>query len=1083
MIGRLYSLLGFVFLASACTLPTPKNFNQLNPNQTGINFINEVHETDSINVLDYFYLYNGAGVAAGDINNDGLDDLFFVSNHKGRNKLYLNKGNLKFEDITKTAGVTGKSDWSTGVAMVDINADGWLDIYVSTVNITGIFKSKNELYLNNHDGTFTERAVEYGLALSAHTTQTIFFDYNGDGLLDCYVLNHATNFHQSFRPAGNRKLIDSLSGHQLFKASRNQHNQISYEQVNPNSQPYFSSPLSFGLGVGVGDLNQDGIQDVYATNDFREQDYCYLSKPNGTWGEYGSSLFSHHSRFSMGCDIADYNNDGLLDIITLDMLPADEKILKASLGEEFSDTFDYKRSSGFHYQYARNCLHTAVSVGDSVFYQDIGLQAGIAATDWSWAPLFADFNNDGLKDLFISNGYLYRANDLDFNKFKSFEILKQQLKDSSKYLNLLSEIPHGKVHDYLFEGSANGIFNDQSEMWGLKDQDLSHGSTYTDLDNDGDLDLVVNRMNDVAAIYENQSATQNSISIVLRGLDSNAHGIGSVLYAFTGLDFQMIHQMPVRGFMSTVTTKLHFGLGNRSSLDSLWIVWPSGKRQVLQNITSNQQLTIYERDAVVANFNRPRKVNQNFNYQAVTELQDSSNPDINDFTANPFMVHKVSVEQRTLSLSDVNQDDIPDLLTSHGLYDGATKELLIKFSDETVDGVFLDADGDQDLDVITVSGGNQYYGADERIRDHLYINQGVNIFVERKSFPALYENKSCIRVADFDKDGDNDLFIGGRVNARMYGMTPASNLLLNDGKGEFSIATELIAPDLATVGMVTDACWTDVNKDGWLDLLLVGEYMPVTFYINENGKRLSRQPAVTTPSGGLWTCIYPIDIDEDGDQDFLLGNWGTNSKLLATEQFPLKLYIHDFDNNGDQDPVLALAKNKRYYTFLNKEDLEKRLPSLKKKYLSYTSMAGKTVEEIFGSALTKARVLEAHTLHSSLLLNTETGFKLLPLPKQLQTAPIFAFQSWQQNSQQYLLAGGNFSGVQPFEGRYLSLPLSVFQLQVNDGTVTLPLYQALSQPEEIKRLTKTSDANGTKFWMLTPSEIKSFRLQPIAKNF
>jgi enediyne biosynthesis protein E4 len=970
-----------------------------------------------------------------------LDDIFFSANNTGRNKLYLNQGNLVFKDITVSAGVSGLSEWSTGVSMVDINADGWLDIYICTVNIKGVFRSRNELYINNQNSTFTESAKEYGLDLAAHSTQATFFDYDKDGLLDCFILNHSTNFHESFRPAGNRNIVDSLSGDQLLHAQKIQHNGITklkYFLVDPKMGAYYASPLSFGLGVAAGDVNNDGWLDIYATNDFREHDYCYLNKGNGTFIERATQLFGHHSRFSMGCDMADYNNDGRLDIVTLDMLPEDEKVLKSSLGEEFSDTYNYKRSFGFHNQYARNCLQTNLSNADSIHFVDVGLQAGIAATDWSWSPLLADFDNDGFKDLFITNGYLYRANDLDFNKFRSYELIKTKVTTGkTKFLDLLSEMPAGNYHDYIFKGTGQSKFIDKSAEWGFTEADLSHGAAYSDLDNDGDLDIIVNRMNQVAAIYENKhdpSATHH-LSIELVGQNGNQFGWGCNVYAFTKGEFQMLQQMPVRGFMSSVSPVLHFGLGKHSTVDSLLIIWPSGRGDLRKNLVSNQRLKFLEKDAHFY-FDRPLK--SHLPHFKTTDVSKETNINvntpsstINDFANNPFILHKISTQGLKMAVADVNADGVDDLFIKSKIISGKDSSILFHSSatSQVVDALFFDADTDGDLDLITVSGGNQFYGNDDHLKDHLYVNDGLGKFDEDISFPALYENKSCVAVCDFDKDGDLDLFIGGRVNGRMYGMTPASNLLANNGEGKFSIVTDQLSPELSFVGMTTDAVWQDVDQDGWQDLIVVGEFMPITFFKNQHGKSFTKESFLSPSSTGLWNCITTADVDDDGDQDFLVGNWGNNSKLAASQKYPLKLFMLDFDNNGDMDPILAIAKQGKYYPFLGKEDLEKRLPILKKTYLKYGDMAGKTVSEVFGEKLKAARILEVSLLESVWLRNDQGSYSMHILPPSLQRAPIFSFTEIDEN---YFLATGNFYGTQPFEGRYDALPPTIFRLKVKE---------------------------------------------------
>jgi enediyne biosynthesis protein E4 len=1086
------------FLAISCTSHESTVFELLQPDRTGVYFSNKVHESDTLNVLDYFYVYNGAGVAVGDVNNDGLDDIFFVANVKGQNKLYLNRGDLQFLDVTQHAGIAGRSDWSTGATMVDINSDGWLDVYVSTVDIKGVFSSRNELYVNNKDGTFSESAGAYGLDFAGHSTQAAFFDYDNDYLLDCYLLNHSINNIDFYRPSGNRNIVDSLSGGKLFHAEKTNAG-IFYKLIPPGKNTYYSSILSYGLGISVGDLNNDGWMDFYATNDFKENDYCYINNGNGTFTDKGSRIFGHHSRFSMGCDMADYNNDCRLDIITLDMLADDEAIIKSSIGDEFSDVYDYKLSLGFYNQYSRNCLQKNLPSGDSIFFSDVGLQAGVAATDWSWSPLLADFDNDGFKDLFISNGYLYRANDLDFNKFKSAEILKKKTSNaSSKFLNLVAEMPDGRYHDFIFKGTGSDQFLDKSKEWGFVEADLSHGAAYSDLDNDGDLDLIVNRMNQPAAIYENKtnSAKTNSLSIKLQGEDGNSLGLGAAVYAFSKNSFQMVHQMPTRGFMSSVSPILHVGVSDAKVIDSLMIIWPSGYGEVMKNVAANQRIVAYEKNALTK-YSRP-VVTQ----QGALQVKDVTNElgikwkhrasDFNDFSINPLIPHKISTLGPRIAVADINKDGNDDFFVYNSFHtpvynDHKTlsisggRDSSVIFSINTpsqvVDALFFDADGDSDPDLITVSGGNQYFGADTRLRDHLYINDGNGNFQEDARFPPLYENKSCVRSCDVDKDGDLDLFIGGRVNGRMYGMTPGSTLLLNDGSGLFTPVTETFAPQLSFVGMTTDAVWHDIDNDGWTDLLVAGEFMPITFFKNDKGKALTKTSFLQQRSEGLWNFITGLDYDHDGDQDFILGNWGNNSKLKATIDKPLKLYMFDYDNNGDFDPLLCINREGKYYPFLSKEDLEKRLPSLKKQYLQYSDMAGKTAEQIFGDKLKKARVLEATTLESSLLLNENGRFNLLPLPVELQTAPLFSIQPIKHGNGQYFIAGGNFYGTQPYEGRYDALPLTIFDLMQEGGYIKMKQMQFVYLPGEVSDIRILRAREGNSYYLVARNDEPLVALQ------
>jgi enediyne biosynthesis protein E4 len=1016
-------------------------FAQLSAKATGIDFVNVVTETDSLNVMTYPYLVNGAGVAIADFNNDGWEDIFFVGNQKGSNKLYINNQHFKFSDITNTAGVAGKSDWCTGVTITDINADGWIDIYVSTVSIAGKLNSANELYINNKNGSFTESAIEYGLNLSCHSTQSAFFDYDNDGDLDCFVLNHAPSYAEDYAGVEKRKTIDSLSGSKLLENRDNKFVDVT------NSAGIYSSNMAYGLGIAVGDLNNDGWQDLYVSNDFKENDYCYINSGNKTFLENAEKLFGHMSRFSMGNDMADYNNDGWLDMMTLDMLSEDEKVLKASVADDDISVYNYKHSNfGFHYQFSKNCLQQNVQ---GKYFKDVALQMGVAATDWSWAPLMADFDNDGFKDLFISNGFKYRFNDLDYNHFVQNEFVQMQIQ--GKPLNrfdLVKQIPDGKVADYFYLNQNGTGFENASERAGFIKPTLSNGAAYADFDKDGDLDLVVSHLDETAGIYENAMPPAHWISISLKGDSKNTIGIGAKLFVYIDSTVQCVQQSPARGFMSAVSPNLHFGLGQAAMADSIKISWPDGRQQLIKQVKPNQQLIIYQKDAV-------QNDGQFLDSSDWVDITIASGinfthkeDDFEDLDVHPFLPHSYATQGPKIAVADVNADGLEDFFIC-GAKKQAGKLFLqndnAKFIDhkqaaleqdsacEDTDAVFFDADNDRDLDLYVTSGGGEYFASHPFLKDRLYLNDGKANFTKSTTLPDLYENKSTVRHCDFDKDGDMDLFVGGRVNARSYGYLPASVVLQNDGTGKFTEKTELIAKGLGYVGRVTDACWTDVDKDSWMDLLIVGEWMQPTIFKNEKGMLRKMQDPELGLATGWWNTLFASDIDNDGDEDFLIGNWGSNSKLQASKKHPLTMLVADWDNNGEEEPVLTLYKNQDYYTFLGKNDLEKRLPYLKKSFLKYREIAGKTVHEIFSPAATdKAKKMQAGMLASAILLNDNGHFSIQALPPFLQTAPIFSFAQLQKTGDEKgWIAVGNFYETTPFEGRYDALLPQCFSINNN----------------------------------------------------
>ena len=1019
-------------------------FTEKGAAHTGINFTNSIIENEYLNFFTYQYIFNGAGVAIGDIDNDGWEDIFFVSNKKGGNRLYLNKQSFQFEDITINAGVKGISDWSTGVTMVDINGDGWLDIYVSTVTIDGLLKSSNELYINNKNGSFTESAKQYGLDFKGHSTQSCFFDYDNDGDLDCYLLNHSIEYAGDYKTALLRKNIDPLSGDKLLKNINGK-----FEDVTARAGIY-SSNLSYGLGIAIGDLNNDGWQDIYISNDFKENDFCYLNNGDGSFTEKSKQLFGHSSRFSMGNDMADYNNDGWPDLITLDMLSPDEKILKSSVADDDLDTYNFKQEFGFNYQFSKNCLQESVN---GRYFQDISLQKGIAATDWSWAPLFADFNNDGVKDLFISNGYKYRANDLDFTLFLHEETsrLKQQNQVANK-VSLQRQMPKGKVADYIYLQDIQGNFTDASTAAGFSKPTLSNGAAYADLDKDGRLDMVVNRLDEPAGIYQNNMPLNNFLSIKFKGGPGNTYGIGASVYVYTKQGIQLYHQSLSRGFMSSVSPVMHIGLGNEKIIDSLLVLWPGGKGQAMLNVNANGTIEPKEKNAA-ANFNRPILKNSiDTVWQDITASAGINfihkEDEFQDLNVQPFLPHSFATQGPATTVADANNDGLQDfficgakgqagqlyLQTPQSTFIHSTQQCFVNDSmQEETAALFFDADKDGDNDLYVCSGGNEFYGHNVLLKDRMYTNDGEGNFELSKGLPDLYENTSCVAACDFDKDGDADLFVGGRVNARMYGYNPASVLLINDGKGNFTEATGKYSEGLQFAGMVTSACWSDIDKDGWTDLIIAGEWMPIIVFKNNNGKLQEQQQQSLQQSKGWWNCMYKTDIDGDGDDDFLAGNWGTNSKIFTSSTNPLTMYLADWAGNGETDPLLSLYKNGHYFPFLGKADLEKRLPFLKKKYLKYADIAGKPVEELFGKeAINKSKKLQAHTFQSGILWNNDGQLSLQPLPSFLQVSPIFAFSSFINKSGKInYVAAGNFYDVLPYEGRYDAMMPTIFSIDKN----------------------------------------------------
>ncbi len=1032
-----------LFFSFSCKEKNATLFNDISDSKTNITFSNEVKNKNLFNILYYLYFYNGGGVATGDINNDGLIDVYFTANAKGKNKLYLNKGNFIFEDITAKAAVAGISDWCTGVTMADVNNDGFLDIYVSTVNRHHGLKGKNELYINNKNNSFTERGKEYGLDFSGFSTQAAFFDYDHDGDLDCYLLNQSQKPNSNIGDTSKRNNYDSLAGDCLYRnelINTTGKSTTTFFDVSKQAGIYQSS-LGYGLGIAVADLNNDGWEDIYVGNDFHENDYYYINTGKGNFIESGAKHFKHYSRFSMGNDIADYNNDGNLDLVTVDMIPPDEKTLKTYGSDENLDIYKLKlMSNGYQYQYSRNCLQTNNSNGIS--FSETGLIAGIAATDWSWSPLFADFDNDGKKDLFISSGIAKRPVDLDYVKFVSDLVKKMNIDKTDSFDNMAIEnMPDGSSHPFLFKGDGEYKFNDVSNEWGTgKFNGYFNGASYADLDNDGDLDLVMNCFNAKAKILENNTAQKKSISISFEGSESNKFGIGCKTYLYQKGKMQYQQLMLTRGFQSSVAPRLSFGLDTTSLIDSLIIIWPSQKKQTLVHImASNALLHIQEKDAALNGTTSALKNETTFeNITDKINLQWSHKEnDFLDFNLQYLIPHVESTRGPKMAVADVNGDGLDDFFvcgakqqpgalfiqnSNGGFINTDTALFALNAISEDVDAVFFDANNDGYKDLWVVSGGNQVPENSLSNEDRLYINDGKGHFKKSYNFISQqYENKSCISVADIDHDGDIDVFVGNLGNATSYGATKPSYLFRNDGKGVFTLDYKSLKLD--ELGLVTSSVFTDINGDGWQDLIVTGEWMPLKVYVNRKGVF---EPFEVAGSTGLWQTIYATDVNGDGYKDLLAGNWGHNTKLWAGKNGPLKLYIKDFDGNGSVEQILCYTIEEKEYTFLAKDELERALPLLKKAYLTYGEVAGKTVDYMFYDLFKDYKELKAETLTSSYFMNDGKGnFKRMDLPYQLQLAPIMAFVANNDSSNSYM-GVGNFYGVLPYEGRYDALQPTAF---------------------------------------------------------
>ena len=1039
------AILIFLFVALlACSCQQKKKdsrFESLSSSTTKIDFTNKLKKHELFNILYYLYYYNGAGVATGDINNDGLADIYFTANNKGGNKLYLNKGNFVFEDITAKAAVAGNADWCTGVTMADVNGDGFLDIYTSAVSSKYNLKGHNELLINNGNNTFTESSTKYGLNLSALVTQTAFFDYDRDGDLDCYILCQSSRPHANIVDTVFRYQYDSLSGDRLFRNDINTTGK--FTNVSATAGIYQSS-LGYGLGLAIADMNNDGWDDIYIGNDFHENDYYYINKGDGTFKESGAQHFKHYSRFSMGNDIADYNNDGQPDLITVDMLPPDEKVLKTYGSDENPDIYKVKLDmNGYQKQYSRNVLQRNNGNGNS--FSDIALQAGIAATDWSWAPLFADFDNDGNKDLLITSGIVKRPVDLDYIRFVSDLDINKGRQQTDKFdEEAIEGMPDGSSHPFLYKGDGKMNFKDVSDTWGTADlKGYYTGASYADLNNDGNLDIIINPINSPAVILKNNGPSKLVLNLVFDGDSMNRFGIGAKAWLFQRGKMQYQQLQTTRGFQSSVEPVLHFGLDSLRYIDSLLVVWPNQKFQWIKNLPAIGKMEFKLREAGgVFSYSKvfPAAVPLFTNITERVNVKWSHiENDFLDYNKQYLIPHQLSTRGPKLAVADVNKDGLDDFYVCGA--SGQAGQLMIQnkagqfmsidtavfnkaIMNEEVDALFFDANKDGSPDLYVVSGGNEYKDGNPLLLDNLYINDSKGHFSKSEnSIPLISKNKSAVTAADFDKDGDIDLFIAGLSDAQNYGWPQTSYLLVNDGAAKFSIAPQLII-NADSTGMATAAAFADINNDSWPDIVVTGEWMPVKIFLNNKGKfSLVNVPAST----GLWQSLLTTDINGDGFIDLLAGNWGHNSKLYAGKNGPLKLYVKDFDGNGSVEQIMAYTINGEEFTFLAKDELERSLPVLKKSYLKYSEVAGKTVQYMFYNLFKDYKEYLAETLSSSCFLNDGKGnFSRMDLPQELQLSPLFSFVNFNRQGVNNWLGAGNFYGTIPYEGRYDGLLTTSF---------------------------------------------------------
>jgi hypothetical protein len=1014
-------------------------FQELSADRTKVAFINKVEGTEEMNIFSYRNFYNGGGVAIGDINNDGLPDIYLTSN-MGKNHLYLNKGGLQFQDITEQAGVGGNQAWSTGVTMADVNADGFLDIYVCNAGEVNGDNRKNELFINSgktEQGipAFTEEAGAYGLDDEGYSTHATFFDYDRDGDLDIYLLNNSSYPVSNLGYTNLRTKRDELGGDKLLRNDDGKFTDVS------EAAGIYGSLIGFGLGITIGDVNNDNWPDIFISNDFYERDYLYINNQDGTFAEDSKAWMPHESLSSMGADIADLNNDGNQDIFVTDMLPGDDARLKKTSTYENYDLLQLKLNRDFHYQYMQNMLH--LNNGDNTF-SEVSRLAGVHATDWSWGALLFDMDNDGLKDIFVANGIYQDLTDQDFVNFLGNEETMRGAAQGGGYAynkQLMDRMSSTPIPNYAFQNTGNLQFKNQAQEWGLGKPGFSNGAAYGDLDNDGDLDLVVNNVNMPVSIYQNKTSEllkNHFLRVRLKGTGRNLNGIGAKVYVHQPQKTVYLQQMPNRGFESSVDLTLVFGLGKEAAIDSVRIIWPDDKMQTLHDVKPDQELTLdYQKADKIYS---PVKVNPATPIYDATEevnlnyVHQESN--FVDYNRDALLKQMYSTLGPALAIGDVTGDGLEDVYV--GGASGGAKKLFVQLKDgtfqesdtrafdedavsEDVAAKFFDADKDGDLDLIVVTGSNEFTQDAPQLLDRLYLNDGKGNFTKDNGLPNVTTNASCVAAGDFDQDGDIDLFIGGRMIPGGYGYDAPSYLYINDGTGNFKNYTKRYLPQ-NELGMITDAVWMDVNSDTYPELVVVGDWMPITVFSNNKGRSLSEKIEVPN-SAGWWNTVKAADVDGDGDMDFVLGNLGRNSRMMATPEQPVELYVNDFEGNGTVEQIInCYTEDGKAYPMVLKQDLQKQVPSIKKKFVKYNDYAGKQINEILPEdELQKAVVKKVENPNSSLLINEGSmKFTLKALPLEVQFSPIHGIETMDYNHDGHLdiLMAGNFFDVLPEVGQY-----------------------------------------------------------------